>query len=345
MSDCRDRHRRVDVDRRVTPKPLGSEVTTSGLPGSDLPMVSVVIPTYSRPELVGRAVRSALAQTLQSLEVIVVVDGRDNETIDALRTLKDDRLEVHVPEKRLGQSAARNLGVGRSRGRWVAFLDDDDIWMPEKLERQIETAEAAPFPHPIVSCRLIARTETRDFVWPRRFPRPKETIDEYLFCRRLPMHGEGLVQTSTILTDRELLTTVPFRSELTNYEDFDWLLRASRLEGVRVLFIPTQDPMVVWHLERTRPRASDRDGWQAALPWIQHHNEWITPRAYSGFLLGEVSAGAARRGDWSAFTGLFGEAFRRGRPSPMQILNHLANYCLPTRLQSVLAGLAAKFWR
>lgn len=160
--------------------------------GKNEPIVSVVIPTLNRPHLVVRAVRSALAQTLNAIEVIVVVDGPDEVTVQVLRRIDDDRVRVNPLPLHVGLGEARNAGVGEARSRWVAFLDDDDEWFPQKLEAQLQTAQQSANRHPIVSCRLIVRTERGDVVWPRRCPRLGESMSEYLFCRTSVFSGEGI---------------------------------------------------------------------------------------------------------------------------------------------------------
>ena len=101
------------------------------------PLVSVVIPTRNRSGLVVRAVSSALAQTYGDIEVIVVVDGPDQGTAEALERVNDPRLKiVQLPES-VGGSDARNAGVKAADGAWVAFLDDDDEWLPEKIQKQL----------------------------------------------------------------------------------------------------------------------------------------------------------------------------------------------------------------
>src|SRR5262249_32788271 len=107
------------------------------------PLVSIVIPTRNRPGLVTRAVRSALDQTFSAIEVIVVLDGPDEKTIRALAEVEDRRLCLVILTQSVGAQEARNAGVRKARGQWVAFLDDDDEWLPLKLERQIEAANAS----------------------------------------------------------------------------------------------------------------------------------------------------------------------------------------------------------
>jgi glycosyltransferase involved in cell wall biosynthesis len=97
--------------------------------------VSVVIPYYRARETVGRAVRSVLAQTAPAREILVIDDGSPD---DAAEATKDFGSSVTLIRKRNGGAAsARNLGIERARGEWIAFLDADDYWEPSKLERQL----------------------------------------------------------------------------------------------------------------------------------------------------------------------------------------------------------------
>jgi glycosyltransferase involved in cell wall biosynthesis len=302
--------------------------------------VSAVIPTHLRPELVRRAVASALAQEPPPLEVVVVVDGRDGETERALAALAEPRLRVIVPAERLGSAEARNEGVRRAAGEWVAFLDDDDEWLPGKLAAQLAAARASPHELPIVSCRLLARPAGAEFLWPARAPAAGEELSEYLFLRRSPFTGEGLVQTSTILAPRELALAVPFRRELRRHEDPDWLLRAAAQPGAAVEFPPGRAPLVVWHIEdgRSRLTTAAGEGWRASHRWLEEAAPLLTPRARASFLLTHASAVAAREGDRAAFVPLLRAAVRHHRPSRVDLLVHAANFLVPRRLQRALAA-------
>ncbi|MGH3134034.1 MAG: glycosyltransferase family 2 protein [Gaiellaceae bacterium] len=106
--------------------------------------VSVVIPTRSRWQLLSTAaLPAALGQEGVDHEVIVVDDGSDDETPERLAEIDDPRLRALRNESSLGVAAARNAGIGAARGRWVSFLDDDDLWSPRKLRAQLDAAAAA----------------------------------------------------------------------------------------------------------------------------------------------------------------------------------------------------------
>lgn len=101
--------------------------------------VAIVLPTRDRPRELSRAVRSVLAQTHADWELHVVDDG---SAVPVVLETDDPRVSLHRHERSLGVSAARNVALGASGGEWVALLDDDDLWAPEKLERQLDVAAA-----------------------------------------------------------------------------------------------------------------------------------------------------------------------------------------------------------
>jgi glycosyltransferase involved in cell wall biosynthesis len=105
-----------------------------------MPLVSVVVPTHNRARLLKRTLRSILDQRVSDLEVIVVDDGSADETA-SLAAGADTRVRVLRNAVPSGVSAARNRGIAAARGGWVAFCDDDDLWSPDKLARQLLAAE------------------------------------------------------------------------------------------------------------------------------------------------------------------------------------------------------------
>ncbi len=106
------------------------------------PTVSVVIPVYNRAESITRAIDSVLAQTLDDLEILVVDDASSDATPEIVRQYDDPRVRVFRHETNRGGSAARNTGIEHARGNYVAFLDSDDEWLPQKLEKQVDCLRA-----------------------------------------------------------------------------------------------------------------------------------------------------------------------------------------------------------
>jgi glycosyltransferase involved in cell wall biosynthesis len=100
--------------------------------------VSVIIPTYNRAHLVGQSIESALNQTHKDLEVLIVDDASTDKTCEAVKPyLKHPEVRYICHEQNKGQQAARNTGIKNARGEYVAFLDSDDVWLPQKIELQL----------------------------------------------------------------------------------------------------------------------------------------------------------------------------------------------------------------
>ena len=102
-----------------------------------MPDVSVVVPTHNRRRLLGEALRSALAQRGVGVEVVVVDDGSTDGTAEAVAAIGDPRVRLLHHEHPRGVASARNAGAAAAHGAWVAFLDDDDLWAPDKVARQL----------------------------------------------------------------------------------------------------------------------------------------------------------------------------------------------------------------
>lgn len=286
-----------------------------------LQLVSAVIPTRNRPQLLLRAVHSALEQTYENLEVVVVIDGPDPATFAALSHITDPRLRVVQLDKGVGGSDARNRGVMEAKGEWIAFLDDDDEWLPTKIEKQMTVARQASCALPLVTCFFVGRTPKGEFVWPRRTPRPGEPLSEYLFTRRSIFFGEGQLQTSLILAPRRLLEEVPFTSGLRRHQDTDWYLRVAAHPEVKVEFV--SEPLAIWYIGDTRPRITAYNDWRYSLDWLRARRHLVTPKAYSGFVVSQLGPQAAQQRDWKAFFPLLQEAMFAGRAHPFDLLLYL----------------------
>ena len=132
-----------------------------------LPKISVIIPTYNRAHYINEAIDSALAQTYQNVEIVVVDDGSTDETRAVLKGYEDKIRYFYQGHQ--GVAAARNFGIEKSSGQYLAFLDDDDIWFQEMLEVQVAYLEAHPEVG-MVHADILIMDETSDN------PRPRERI-------------------------------------------------------------------------------------------------------------------------------------------------------------------------
>ncbi len=297
--------------------------------GADPGLVSVVIPTRDRPSLLVRAVESALAQTYPHIEILIVFDGAQPDAVSAVERVGDPRIRACALPESVGLASALNAGIREARGRWIALLDDDDVWFPEKLAAQVAAAARSAFAQPIVATRVLARSEAGDRIWPRRVIEAGESMAHYLFVRRTPFGGESLLLPSAIMFPRDLAAGCPFRDGLRFHVDVDWLLRVAAVPGVGVEFVPNPAPLLAWNVDEGRPRISTALGWRESLRWIRENRELVSRPAYASFVLTWVGARARRAGQWRAFGVLAADAFRHGRPSFNDLVTYAGLWLLP----------------
>jgi glycosyltransferase involved in cell wall biosynthesis len=298
------------------------------------PLVSAVIPTRNRPELVCRAVRSALDQTYANLEVVVVIDGPDPATVKALESLNEPRLKIVALQENVGGSEARNKGVREARGEWIAFLDDDDTWLPEKIRKQVVVASLSNSVNPVVASRLIANRGHISQIWPERPSEPGEPLSEYLFCRTRISVRDGFIQTSTLMVKRALLLRRPFTRGLREHQEWDWLLRVTGEPGMSIEWV--WEPLVVWDISGGRKTVSGTNSWRDSRDWAKQMKQ-MTPRAYRYFLATQLAPRISLYRDLRAIPGLLGEMIPRQGASFNALKIFLAFLLVPASLRRFLA--------
>ena len=286
--------------------------------------VSVVIPTLDRPNLLLRALRSVFNQTYPLLDVIVVVDRPSEETMSALRAIEDPRLRVIVNPRPVNAPAARNVGADHARGDWIAFLDDDDEWLPEKIEKQLSFG--LPRGEVLVSCLSRIVTPHSSYVLPQRIYDNETRLDEYLFDRRSARAGEGFLQTSSFMMPQFLFEKVRFYEDRL-HDDWDFVLRLSNEWKIRIETVPEE--LTILYMEEQRASLTSRSKWRGSLVWIDQVRPMISRRAYGGFCLGVVGFKAARERAYSAFGLILYRAFRYGSPSLWRISTYISVWLLP----------------
>ncbi|HEY6445611.1 MAG TPA: glycosyltransferase family 2 protein [Acidobacteriaceae bacterium] len=298
-------------------------------------LVSAVIPTRGRPDLLVCAIRSALRQTWRPLEVIVVLDGPDPATEERLASLADPRLRVVILAEISGGCTARNAGVRAAAGDWIAFLDDDDEWLPDKIERQMRATRETSAWFPIITCRLIARSPTASRVLPPRVYNPAQPVADYLFCRSGLGDSGGLMQTSTLLAPRDLLLAVPFRDGLAVHQDWDWIIRVAAYEGVAISMLAK--PLAIWRVEDGRATVGLGLGWQFSLRWVREMRSLISRRAFSSFIAVQCvwRAKASHAGPIARLKILWAFLFE-GRPDQLSSLHFLVFGLIPATVRRTL---------
>jgi hypothetical protein len=206
-------------------------------------------------------------------------------------------------------------GVTESRGQVITFLDDDDTWVPEKLERQLALWQAARVTkrHALVSCRVSVTNEDgkRLATLPIRLIAPQERYASYQFRRTSVAFGEGGMHTSTLMCDRELLDLEPWDLQLSRHQDWDWLLRVDERHDVAIRMCPDALVNVAVADARSISRSGD---WPASLSWVERRSAQLTAREGGDFLLCHTATIAFRAGSRRGGLISAARALRSGRP-------------------------------
>jgi glycosyltransferase involved in cell wall biosynthesis len=294
------------------------------------PAITVVIPTFNRPQLLRRAVESAQRQTFEDFEIIVVIDGVDPASREALEQIQDPRLRYVELSEKVGGSEARNIGARSARGDWIALLDDDDEWLADKLEKQFAVCGEPKQSGVLVTSRYICQAPGyADVVRPRRLPRTGEPVSEFMFDYLC------YFQTSTFLCSRELFLRIPYDPNLAFFQDIDWFLRLSMDNAFRLLVI--DEPLSIYHVPAGRKSITTNLNWKARLEWGRERRHLLSGKAYSRFIIGTCAARAAEDGaGWSGFFTLLKDAVLVGSASPYLVALLCGAYFLPPQRRKQL---------
>lgn len=239
-----------------------------------VPTVSVVIPTYNRAHVLPRALDSVLAQTYRDFEVLVVDDGSTDETADVLAHYgdRDERVRYLVQPQNTGVSAARNRGIREARGSLVAFLDSDDAWFPEKLERQVGRFRQSSDDVGLVYCGVetVYDKEIDDEGWVFQ-PGHRGDVFEDLLLENVIHTGSGVVIRRSV-TDAAGF----FDEGIPASEDYEYWIRIAQ----HYAFDFVAEPLLRYYDVRREDRKSlDAEDDAAARAWIYRKHREALQRA------------------------------------------------------------------
>lgn len=271
--------------------------------------VTTIIPTQGRESL-RLAVDSAIKQADVFNQILVVVDG-DDQLRNKIAAGLPDSVQVVATGKASNGNVARNIGVERANSTYIAFLDDDDVWLEGKLRSQLESVPPVEEDW-IATCSLETFGGQTGKIWPARLRKTGEDITEYLFNREQFKSRPKYLQVSTWIAPAHVFKRYPFDATLTIHQDFDWMIRRVKNDGVNLIQIPD-----VLCRYRVNPTASisANSKWKESEKWLLSVADLFTRRSRAEFLLLVTQAFAVR--DLALFRSLqlVAEAMRiGGRP-------------------------------
>jgi GT2 family glycosyltransferase len=297
-------------------------------------LISVIIPTYNRADLITRAIASVREQIYQNLEIIVVDDASDDDVAQVIQQINDSRIKYIRHQTNLGGSEARNTGIRHAQGEYVAFLDSDDVWLPNKLSSQLTAiSEQNEKDNLVVYSQFEKSFQVfyQPSFLPQRGKQPEETIADYFWL------SGGEMLTSTLLISRNLAAATLFQSKLAKHQDLDFTLRLAQ-QGAKFIFVP--QILIIWHNETRSDRISRNSNYQISLNWIEHYRSQISERAWLGFVLKEVVPKMIREpANQSQAIKLIIQAWRAKVISPFYGLFLLIKLAIPLHYQQQLKKL------
>ena len=297
------------------------------------PFFSVVIPVFNRAHVLPGAIDSVLAQSDQDFEIIVVDDGSADNPKAVVEEFADPRIR-YAHKENGGGGSARNRGIDLAQGRFVAFLDSDDVFLPHHLavmrrvvEGQRNVAGYARM--------IVERGRGRTFLKPPRAIRPNEHMASYLLSDR------GFVPTITLVVATETAWRVRYNESLPFAQDTDFAIRLF-LAGNR--FVMAEEPGAVWRDLPDPGRASaGRKGWRLRN-WLEDLKPRIPARAYYGGRGWMIAKGLAPQNKSKALR-LYLTALRHRCYSPRLALVIFLQIFMPDRFYRSLADRIVALFR
>lgn len=203
-------------------------------------LISVIIPTYNRANLIKRSAESVLNQTYKNLELIIVDDGSTDNTKEVIDSLNDNRI-VYIKQENQGACAARNKGIDAAKGKYIAFHDSDDAWHLDKLEKQLNALKQHNAD--VVFCKMFVFGNLRKRIVP-------QNLKEGFLNKHTLTLGIG---TPTILGKRNVFINNKFDIDIPRLQDFEITLRIKQRHSVYCLAEPLIDCCVQQDSITTKP--------------------------------------------------------------------------------------------
>jgi len=208
--------------------------------------ISVIVPTYNRADLISETIESILNQTYKNFELIIVDDGSTDNTEEVIRKFKDSRIKYIKTDNWGGPARPRNTGIKKAKGEYIAFCDDDDIWLPKKLEKQIRVFQISN-----ETAMLYTRFKTieGDVISNRIFPENGKYKSGNIFKS---LYLRNFIACSSVMVKRSVLDQVGFFNtdpNLIAVEDADLWLRIALKHIIKC----TDDlPLLLYRIQSQR---------------------------------------------------------------------------------------------
>lgn len=236
----------------------------------NLPLVSVVIPTYNRPEFIWRACENVLNQTYKNIEIIVADDNSPSSYSEFQERIKQlDNITYVRRDANGGGAAARNTGIEHAKGTFIAFLDDDDEWVPKKLEEQVTA--------------LLKNPEIRASHCGYKYKSNEKSViePESIYAKEDLRKRNVLASTSGLICDAELVRAIRFDASIKRSQDWDLYLRL----GDHTAFYYCRDTLYIYddgdhHRMTNKYQEMSPEDIEYRLKMLDKHKDYLGKNNY-----------------------------------------------------------------
>lgn len=233
-------------------------------PGDVSPKISIITPVFNRAHLIEETVKTVQAQTCSDFEMIIVDDCSTDAIDEVVKEISDADPRIRLIRRKSngGPSGARNTGVAEAKGKYIAFLDSDDLWLPSKLDAQLTAAEASSEPDNcfcVTQTRVVHGGGRADDIQPTRGIEPGERWASFLYV------SNNFAQCSSFFLSRKVAQSISFDETLRQYEDHLYFLAVG---GAGADYILINEPLVVWHNDERSDRMGLADSTERGAAFL-----------------------------------------------------------------------------
>lgn len=241
------------------------------------PLISVIIPTYNRENIIVNTINSVLKQTYSNFELLIIDDASTDNTEQKINEIKDKRIKyIKLPTNTKG-TKPRNVGIKLSQGDFIAFLDSDDCWLPDKLEKQIKFIYNSGLYNKNLLCFTGVIFKDKEYC-KEKLNKPlykDEDIMDYILVRN------NTVQTSTFMVTSSIAKKTLFDSNLKRHQDWDFCIRL-RNNNTNFLYLP--DCLTIYNIDNSFARIGNTyKNEEVSLKWLERRKDDLSIKAQWAF--------------------------------------------------------------
>ena len=286
------------------------------------PLISVVIPTYNREKEITATIQSVLSQTYINIEILVVDDASTDRTVETVKEITDERIKIIQLGKNSKGTKTRNVGIQNSAGKYIALLDSDDEWLPDKLEKQLAFANNIDDERFLCFTDVILQYKDKEVIKSNQ-PLSNKDIMDYI------LYEKNFVQTSTYFFPTDIGKEVLFDPELQKHQDWGFCLRL-RQQNVKFFLLP--EPLVKYDVKDVVGKISYNNKTELTMEWGSKVKELISEKAYHSFRVISLVTPLILDGRKKEAFKIFFEATHKKALKPKVFIQNFVKIILPKTL-------------